>query len=93
MGHLLKITFIGLLSGLAGTGLGGLSAFLVSKTSNRAMSTILEFSAGLMTAVVCFELLPRHLAWRNDLHICGHHHRHSVGSDDRGPAETFPGTE
>ena len=58
MGHLLKITFIGLLSGLAGTGLGGLSAFLVSKTSNRAMSTILEFSAGLMTAVVCFELLP-----------------------------------
>lgn len=58
MGHLLKITFIGLLSGLAGTGLGGLSAFLVSKTGNRAMSTILEFSAGLMTAVVCFELLP-----------------------------------
>ncbi|NMA33367.1 MAG: ZIP family metal transporter [Clostridiaceae bacterium] len=58
MGHLLRITFLGLLSGLAGTGIGGLSAFLVSRTSNRIMSTILEFSAGLMTAVVCFELLP-----------------------------------
>jgi len=58
MGHLLKITFLGLFSGLAGTSIGGLSAFMISKTSNRIMSTILEFSAGLMTAVVCFELLP-----------------------------------
>lgn len=58
MGHLMRITLLGLVSGLTGTGLGGLSAFLVSRTSNRIMSTILEFSAGLMTAVVCFELLP-----------------------------------
>lgn len=58
MGHLLRITFLGLFSGIAGTGIGGLSAFLISRTSNRAMSTILEFSAGLMTSVVCFELLP-----------------------------------
>ncbi len=58
MEHLMRITLLGLVSGLAGTGLGGLSAFLVSKASNRIMSTILEFSAGLMTAVVCFELLP-----------------------------------
>jgi ZIP family zinc transporter len=56
--HLLKITLLGLVSGLAGTGIGGLSAFFITKTSNRLMSTILEFSAGLMTAVVCFELLP-----------------------------------
>jgi ZIP family zinc transporter len=58
MGHLARITLVGLVSGLAGTGLGGLSAFLISKASNRIMSSILEFSAGLMTAVVCFELLP-----------------------------------
>jgi zinc transporter, ZIP family len=56
--HLLKITLLGLVSGLIGTGIGGLSAFFITKTSNRFMSTILEFSAGLMTAVVCFELLP-----------------------------------
>jgi ZIP family zinc transporter len=58
MEHLMRITLYGFVSGLAGTGLGGLSAFLVSRADNRAMSTILEFSAGLMTAVVCFELLP-----------------------------------
>lgn len=58
MEHLLKITLLGLVSGLAGTGIGGLSAFFITKTSNRFLSTILEFSAGLMTAVVCFELLP-----------------------------------
>jgi ZIP family zinc transporter len=60
--HLLKITLLGLVSGLAGTGLGGLSAFFVTKISNRVLSTILEFSAGLMTAVVCFELLPEAFA-------------------------------
>ncbi len=56
--HLLRITLFGLFSGLIGTGLGGLSAFLVRNMSNRFLSSILEFSAGLMTAVVCFELLP-----------------------------------
>ncbi|MGE5613600.1 MAG: ZIP family metal transporter, partial [Bacillota bacterium] len=58
MPYLLKITMFGLFSGLAGTGIGGLSAFLVRKASNRFLGSILEFSAGLMTAVVCFELLP-----------------------------------
>lgn len=58
MEHLIKITLFGLVSGLVGTGIGGLSAFFIKKASNRIMSTILEFSAGLMTAVVCFELLP-----------------------------------
>lgn len=55
---MLKITIFGLFSGLAGTGIGGLSAFLVRKASNRVIGSLLEFSAGLMTAVVCFELLP-----------------------------------
>lgn len=58
MEHLIKITLFGLLSGLLGTGIGGASAFFIKNTSKRAMSTILEFSAGLMTSVVCFELLP-----------------------------------
>lgn len=58
MQHLISITLFGLISGLAGTGIGGLSAFIITKTSNRVMSSLLEFSAGLMTAVVCFELFP-----------------------------------
>jgi len=57
--HIIKIAVVGLISGITGTGIGGLIAFFVGKTvSNRVLSTILEFSAGLMTAVVCFELVP-----------------------------------
>lgn len=58
MENLLKVTLIGLVSGITGTGIGGLTAFLVAKVSNKLLSFILEFSAGLMTAVVCFELIP-----------------------------------
>ena len=59
MEHILKIAIVGLISGITGTGIGGLIAFFVGKNvSNRLLSTILEFSAGLMTAVVCFELIP-----------------------------------
>ncbi len=58
MEHLLKVTLIGLVSGIIGTGTGGLAAFFVTNISNRMLSFILEFSAGLMTAVVCFELVP-----------------------------------
>ncbi|MCX7842451.1 MAG: ZIP family metal transporter [Clostridia bacterium] len=58
MEHLLRVTLIGLVSGVLGTGTGGLAAFFVNKVSNRFLSIILEFSAGLMTAVVCFELIP-----------------------------------
>ncbi|HHW47027.1 MAG TPA: ZIP family metal transporter [Clostridiaceae bacterium] len=58
MGYLLRATFIGLVSGMAGTGIGGLIAFFINKVNNRFLSSIMEFSAGLMTAVVCFELIP-----------------------------------
>lgn len=59
MGHIFQIAIVGLISGITGTGIGGLIAFFVDKNiSNRLLSTILEFSAGLMTSVVCFELIP-----------------------------------
>jgi zinc transporter, ZIP family len=56
--YVLKVTLIGLAAGIVGTGTGGLMAFFIRKISNRLLSFILEFSAGLMTAVVCFELVP-----------------------------------
>lgn len=59
MEQLLKITILGLVSGIAGTGIGGLAAFFVNNITNRILGFILEFSAGLMTAVVCFELIPK----------------------------------
>lgn len=58
MSHLLQVTLIGLFSGMLGTSIGGLMAFFVKNIKNRSLSFILEFSAGLMTAVVCFELIP-----------------------------------
>lgn len=62
MQYLLKVALVGLVSGITGTGLGGLMAFIVRNISNRLLSVILEFSAGLMTAVVCFELIPEAFA-------------------------------
>lgn len=59
MEHLIKVTIVGLVSGLAGTSIGGLMAFFVNRLTNRLLSTILEFSAGLMTSIVCFELIPQ----------------------------------
>ncbi len=58
MEHVLKITVFGLLSGILGTSIGGLMAFFIGNIKKRTLSLILEFSAGLMTSVVCFELIP-----------------------------------
>lgn len=56
--NLFYITIIGLLSGTLGTGIGGFLGFFINGKSKRFLSFLLEFSAGLMTAVVCFDLLP-----------------------------------
>lgn len=61
MNYLLKITLIGLFSGIAGTSIGGLIGIFINNVSKRFFGFILEFSAGLMTAVVCFELIPEAL--------------------------------
>lgn len=61
MNHLLEIFLFGLLSGITGTGIGGLAAFFIKNLSNRLLGLVLEFPAGLMTAVVCFELVPEAL--------------------------------
>ena len=61
MNHLLKITLIGLISGIVGTSIGGLIGILLDNISKPFFGFILEFSAGLMTSVVCFELIPEAL--------------------------------
>ncbi len=54
----LGIALAGLITGITGTGLGGLAAFLPSTLSKRVQSTLLEFTTGLMISMVCMELLP-----------------------------------
>lgn len=53
------ITIIGFLAGMLGTGLGGLSSYLIRNPSKRFFSIILGLSGGLMMAIVCFDLLPQ----------------------------------
>ena len=46
------------LAGVGGTGLGGVVGAILHKDSNRIVSLLLSFAAGVMLAVVCFDLLP-----------------------------------
>lgn len=58
MSNLLIATIIGSFAGIVGTGLGGAVSFILHNPSKRLISDLLNFSAGLMLAVVCFDLLP-----------------------------------
>lgn len=49
------------LAGVGGTGLGGAAACLFRKDSDKTVSLLLSFAAGVMTAVVCFDLLTEAL--------------------------------
>ena len=49
------------IAGVGGTGLGGAVACLFRKDSDKTVSLLLSFAAGVMTAVVCFDLLSEAL--------------------------------
>ena len=49
------------LAGMGGTGLGGLVACLFRRDSSKTVSLLLSFAAGVMTSVVCFDLLAEAL--------------------------------
>jgi len=53
----LAITVITLISGVVGTGLGGLVGAVLKRNSNKIVSLLLSFAAGIMLAVVCFDLM------------------------------------
>ena len=58
------------LAGMGGTGMGGLISCLFRKDSSKTVSLLLSFAAGVMTSVVCFDLLTEALHPRemnNDL--------------------------
>lgn len=56
-----KIIWITALAGMGGTGLGGLISCLFRKDSSKTVSLLLSFAAGVMTSVVCFDLLSEAL--------------------------------
>ena len=49
------------LAGMGGTGMGGLVSCLFRKDSSKTVSLLLSFAAGVMTSVVCFDLLSEAL--------------------------------
>ena len=49
------------LAGMGGTGMGGLISCLFRKDSSKTVSLLLSFAAGVMTSVVCFDLLAEAL--------------------------------
>ncbi|WP_241156394.1 MULTISPECIES: ZIP family metal transporter [unclassified Adlercreutzia] len=51
------VTLVTLLSGAGGTGVGGVVGALCKSDSNRTISLLLAFAGGVMTAMVCFDLL------------------------------------
>ena len=51
---IIVITFI---SGVFGTGLGGVIGAVLRRESNKIVSLLLSFAAGIMLAVVCFDLM------------------------------------
>lgn len=57
MEHLGEVLLITAAAGIGGTGAGGLTACLFRRDSSRTVSLLLSFAAGVMTAVVCFDLL------------------------------------
>ncbi len=58
MNNLFYITVFGLLSGIIGTGGGGLAALLIKKVNDNLLAILLGFSAGIMTVIVFIDLIP-----------------------------------
>lgn len=65
MQDILKTTLIGLFFGTFGTTIGGIIGANTKEISKKALSFTLEFAAGLMVSIVCFDLVPEALEISN----------------------------
>lgn len=65
METILQTTLLGLFFGTFGTTIGGIIGVTFKNPSNKFLSFILQFAAGLMTAIICFDLVPEALEISN----------------------------
>ena len=65
MEKITNITLIGLLLGTLGTTIGGIIGACTKRATNKMLSFILEFAAGLMTSIICFDLIPEAKIYSN----------------------------
>ncbi len=63
---LLKVTA---LAGIGGTGLGGVIGALFKRDSSKTASLLLSFAAGVMTAIVCFDLILSAIETKTNIFI------------------------
>lgn len=69
MQNISQITLIGLIFGMLGTTLGGIIGAILNIKTYKYICFILEFAAGLMTSIICFDLIPESLN-HGDINIC-----------------------
>lgn len=62
----LAIIIITFISGVVGTGLGGVIGAVLKRDSNKIVSLLLSFAAGIMLAVVCFDLMSEPIQMMNE---------------------------
>ena len=62
---LLQVCLVGLIFGTFGTTLGGIIGVKINKTSNKFLGFILSITSGLMSSIICFELIPEALSISN----------------------------
>lgn len=61
----LAIIIITFISGVIGTGLGGVIGAVLKRDSGKIVSLLLSFAAGIMLAVVCFDLMSEPIDMMN----------------------------
>lgn len=61
MQNIINTTTLGLFFGTIGTTIGGIIGCSLKSRSNKFLSFILSLAAGLMMAVICFDLIPESL--------------------------------
>ena len=59
MSRIWAVTLIGFITGMVGTGMGGMVAFFLHRPGKKVMAVILGFTGGIMLSVVCFDLIPQ----------------------------------
>ena len=57
------------IAGIGGTGLGGIIGALFKKDSKKTVSLLLSFAGGVMTAIVCFDLIVSALETKTNVFI------------------------
>ena len=65
MKNINEIAVAGLFWGMFGTTLGGFLGAILKVKSNKIISFILELAAGIMTSIICFQLIPESLNYGN----------------------------